>query len=253
MPPATGAAPSASVDLAEVDKFSRIAEQWWDPRGKFAPLHRFNPVRLDFIAAEAAVRFDRTAHGALPFAGLRLLDVGCGGGLLAEPMARLGFAVTGVDASAQNVGVASTHAAGAGLDIAYRNATVEELLEQGEAGSFDVVLNMEVIEHVSDPGQFLRDTARLLKPGGLMVVATLNRTLKALVTAKIGAEYVLGWLPRGVHDWRKFLTPEEIRLFLSGEPVAVHGPFGVAYRPLGDRWVRSTDASVNYMMTVERP
>ncbi len=254
MPPAPGAAvTSASVDPAEVEKFSRIAEQWWDPRGKFAPLHRFNPVRLDFITARAAARFGRDVNRSAAFAGLGLLDIGCGGGLLAEPMARLGFQVTGVDASAQNVSVASTHAAKAGLDIAYRNATVEALLDEGGAASFDVVLNMEVVEHVSDPGQFLRDAARLLKPGGLMVVATLNRTLKALATAKIGAEYVLGWLPRGAHDWRKFLTPEEIRLFLSAEPVAVQGPFGVAYRPLGDRWVQSPDASVNYMMTVERP
>jgi 2-polyprenyl-6-hydroxyphenyl methylase/3-demethylubiquinone-9 3-methyltransferase len=167
-------------------------------------------------------------------------------------MARLGFTVTGVDASAKNVGVASAHAAETGLQIDYRNMTVEELLAEA-AGGFDVVLNMEVVEHVNDPGQFLRDASRLVKPGGVMVVATLNRTLKALATAKIGAEYVLGWLPRGAHDWRKFLTPEEVRLFLSTEPVAVHGPFGVAYNPLADRWSLGRDASVNYMMTVERP
>ena len=167
-------------------------------------------------------------------------------------MARLGFEVTGIDASAKNIGVATAHAAEAGLHIAYRNATVEVLLAQGGAG-FDVVLNMEVVEHVPDPGAFLRDSSRLVSPGGLMVVATLNRTLKALATAKIGAEYVLGWLPRGAHDWRKFLTPEEVRLFLSSEPVAVQGPFGVAFNPLNGRWSLSPDAGVNYMMTVERP
>ncbi len=252
MPPVTGAAVQASsVDAAEVEKFSRIAAQWWDPRGKFAPLHKFNPVRLGFIRDQAAARFGRDAKAPSPFQGLRLLDIGCGGGLLAEPMSRLGFAVTGVDASAKNIAVASLHAAEAGVAIDYRNMTVEELLAE-DAGGFDVVLNMEVVEHVNDPGRFLRDASRLVKPGGVMVVATLNRTLKALVTAKIGAEYVLGWLPRGAHDWRKFLTPDEVRLFLSAEPVAVQGPFGVAYTPLADRWSLSQDASVNYMMTVER-
>ncbi len=252
MPPVTGAAAKASsVDADEVEKFSRIAAQWWDPRGKFAPLHRFNPVRLGFIRDQAAARFGRDAHAPRPFEGLRLLDIGCGGGLLAEPMSRLGFAVTGVDASARNIAVAGLHAAEAGVAIDYRNMTAEELLAE-DGGGFDVVLNMEVVEHVNDPGRFLRDASRLVKPGGVMIVATLNRTLKALATAKIGAEYVLGWLPRGAHDWRKFLTPDEVRLFLSAEPVAVQGPFGVAYAPLADRWSLSRDASVNYMMTVER-
>ena len=168
-------------------------------------------------------------------------------------MARRGFEVTGLDASAKNIGTASAHAAEGGLDIAYRNITVEELLAAGAEASFDVVLNMEVVEHVPDPGRFLRDCARLVRPGGLMVVATLNRTLKALATAKIGAEYVLRWLPQGAHDWRKFLTPDEIRLFLSSEPVAVQGPFGVVFNPLTGRWSLGSDAGVNYMMTVERP
>ena len=252
MPPASGAAPQpSSVDADEVEKFSRIAAQWWDPRGKFAPLHRFNPVRLGFIRDQAVARFGRDAKAPAPFEGLRLLDIGCGGGLLAEPMSRLGFEVTGVDASAKNIAVASLHAAEAGVAVDYRNMTAEELLVE-DAGGYDVVLNMEVVEHVNDPGRFLRDACRLVKPGGMMVVATLNRTLRALATAKVGAEYVLGWLPRGAHDWRKFLTPEEVRLFLSAEPVAVHGPYGVAYNPLADRWSLGRDASVNYMMTVER-
>ena len=248
----TAAVQTSSVDPAEVEKFSRIAAQWWDPKGKFAPLHRFNPVRLGFIRDQAARRFDRATDVERPFAGLSLVDIGCGGGLLSEPMARLGFEVTGVDASARNIGTACAHAASSGLEIAYRNVTVEELLAAGGAGGFDVVLNMEVVEHVAEPGRFLRDASRLLRPGGIMVVATLNRTLKALATAKIGAEYVLGWLPRGAHDWRRFLTPDEVRLFLSPEPVAVQGPFGVGYNPLADRWSLGRDASVNYMMTVER-
>ena len=257
MPTASAAATSvgathvSSVDHAEVEKFSRIAAEWWDPRGKFAPLHKFNPVRLDFIRNRAATRFHRSTTGPAPFAGLRLLDIGCGGGLLAEPMARLGFQVTGVDASAKNIGVASAHAMEGGLQIDYRNTTVEDLLASGEP-TFDVVLNMEVVEHVAEPGRFLREASRMMKPGGMMVVATLNRTLKALATAKIGAEYILGWLPRGAHDWRKFLTPDEVRLFLSAEPLAVQGPFGVAYNPLADRWALSADVGVNYMMLAER-
>jgi 2-polyprenyl-6-hydroxyphenyl methylase/3-demethylubiquinone-9 3-methyltransferase len=240
-----------SVDPAEVEKFSRIAAQWWDPRGKFAPLHKFNPVRLGFIRDEASRRFGRHATSDKPFQGLRLLDIGCGGGLLSEPMTRLGFAVTGIDASAKNIGVASAHAAEVGLEIDYRHTTVEDLLAAGEK-PFDVVLNMEVVEHVADPGRFLREASRLVAPGGLMVVATLNRTLKALAFAKIGAEYVLRWLPAGAHDWRKFLTPDEVRLFLSAEPLAVEGPVGVVYNPLADRWSLGADASVNYMITASR-
>ena len=245
-------AAGASVDAAEVDAFSRIAEQWWNPRGEFAPLHRFNPTRLQFVRELALDRFGRDPAAARPFAGLRLLDIGCGGGLLSEPMTRLGFAVTGVDASARNVGVARAHADAAGLVVDYRCATAESLLEAGER-PFDLVLNMEVIEHVAEPGAYLRDTARLVAPGGAMVVATLNRTLKALAFAKVGAEYVLRWLPRGVHDWRKFLKPEELRAFLAGEPgVAVRGPVGVSYQPLSDSWRLSVDSDVNYMMVVER-
>jgi 2-polyprenyl-6-hydroxyphenyl methylase/3-demethylubiquinone-9 3-methyltransferase len=248
----SASAQSFSVDPAEVEKFSRIAAQWWDPRGKFAPLHRFNPVRLEFIRDQAAERFGRDVTARAPFEGLRLLDIGCGGGLLSEPMRRMGFEVTAIDASAKNIGVASAHAVEQGLEIAYRNVTVEEMLAAGEA-PFDLVLNMEVVEHVSDPGRFLRDASQLLKPGGLMVVATMNRTLKALAFAKIGAEYVLGWLPKGAHDWLKFLTPDEVRLFLSPEPLAVEGPFGVVYHPLSDRWSLTSDASINYMMTATRP
>ncbi len=248
----SAATQNSSVDPADVERFSRIAAQWWDPKGKFAPLHRFNPVRLSFIRRSALERFGGDPAARRPFEGLRLLDIGCGGGLLCEPMRRLGFEVVGVDASARNIGVAAAHAAEQGLDINYRCGTAEGLLAAGEA-PFDVVLNMEVVEHTADPAAFLRDTSRLLAPGGLMVVATLNRTLKSLALAKIGAEYVLGWLPRGTHDWRQFLTPDEVRLFLSPEPVGVEGPFGVVFEPLQNRWREGADASVNYMMLVKKP
>ncbi|MBE7217539.1 MAG: bifunctional 2-polyprenyl-6-hydroxyphenol methylase/3-demethylubiquinol 3-O-methyltransferase UbiG [Caulobacteraceae bacterium] len=241
-----------SVDPAEVARFSAIAAEWWDPRGKFRPLHRFNPTRLAFIRDTALARFSRDPAPARPFEGLRLLDIGCGGGLLSEPMTRLGFAVTGVDASPDNIATARVHAAEQDLSIDYRASTAEALLAAGEP-AFDVVLNMEVIEHVADPGAYLRATSRLIAPGGIMIVATLNRTLKALALAKLGAEYVLRWLPRGMHDWRKFLTPEELRAFLANEPVIVQGPVGVVYDPLGDRWSLSGDAAVNYMMVVSRP
>lgn len=238
-----------SVDPAEVARFSALAAQWWDPRGKFAPLHRLNPVRLGFIREQALRTFGRDPAARRPFEGLSLLDIGCGGGLVAEPMARLGFAVTAVDASDDGIGAARAHAADVGLAIDYRCATAEALLADG-AGPFDLVLNMEVIEHVADPGAFLRDTARLIAPGGLMIVATLNRTLKSLALGKVAAEYLLRWVPAGTHDWRRFLTPAEIRGFLAGQPYAVDGPFGVAFDPLTGGWDRSADADVNYMMTV---
>ncbi|THD81103.1 MAG: bifunctional 2-polyprenyl-6-hydroxyphenol methylase/3-demethylubiquinol 3-O-methyltransferase UbiG [Phenylobacterium sp.] len=241
----------SSIDPAEVERFSKIAAEWWDPRGKFAPLHKFNPVRLGFIREQALHRFGRDAQARRPFEGLRLLDIGCGGGLLSEPMTRLGFQVTGVDASERNIGTASAHAAEQGLAIDYRCSTAEALLAAGE-GPFDLILNMEVIEHVADPGDYLRSCARLLKPGGLMIVATLNRTLKAFALAKVGAEYVLRWLPPGTHDWNRFLKPEEITGFLDGEPVTLDGPFGVVFEPLSGRWKQSHDTDVNYMMTVVR-
>ena len=244
--------PASSIDADEVARFSALAAKWWDPAGEFAPLHRFNPTRLAFIREQALARFGRDAKARAPFAGLRLLDIGCGGGLLCEPMARLGVEVVGVDASAENVGTAKAHADALGLAIDYRASTAEDLLAAG-AGPFDLVLNMEVIEHVADPGQFLRDTARLIAPGGIMIVATLNRTAKAFTLAKLGAEYILRWVPAGTHDWKRFLTPDELRGFLAGEPVEVDGPFGVAFDPLSGRWSRSDDADVNYMITVSRP
>jgi 2-polyprenyl-6-hydroxyphenyl methylase / 3-demethylubiquinone-9 3-methyltransferase len=240
----------SSIDPAEVERFSRIAAEWWDPKGKFAPLHRFNPTRLAFIRDQALHRFARDPKARAPFEGLRLLDIGCGGGLLSEPMARLGFDGVDVDPSERNVGTAAAHAAELGVAVDYRCSTAEALKAAGE--TFDVILNMEVIEHVADPGRFLRDCAAMLKPGGLMIVATLNRTLKAFALAKVGAEYVLRWLPAGTHDWSKFLKPDELRGFLAGEAVAVDGPFGVVFDPVSGRWSQSHDADVNYMMTVAR-
>lgn len=240
-----------SIDPADVARFSAQAAEWWDARGPFAPLHRFNPARLAFVRDRVAERFGRDVKSREAFAGLTLLDVGCGGGLIAEPMRRLGFAVTAVDASSENIGTARAHADQQGLEIAYRAATVEQLEAEG-AGPFDVVLTMEVIEHVADPEAFVRACSRLVKPGGLMIVATLNRTLKALALGKVAAEYVLRWVPAGTHDWRQFIRPDELRRMLSHEPVTVTGPYGLAYDLLADRWREGQDADINYMMIATR-
>lgn len=245
------AAAGPSIDPADVARFSARAAEWWDARGPFAPLHKFNPARLAFVRDRAAERFGRDVKTRGAFDGLSLLDVGCGGGLVAEPMRRLGFAVTAIDASAENIGTARAHADQQGLDIGYRAATVEQLEAEG-AGPYDVVLTLEVIEHVADPEAFVRACSRLVKPGGMLIVATLNRTLKSLALGKIAAEYVLRWVPAGTHDWRQFLKPDEIRLMLSQEPVAVSGPRGLVYDPFTDRWSESDDADINYMMVATR-
>ncbi|WP_122466173.1 bifunctional 2-polyprenyl-6-hydroxyphenol methylase/3-demethylubiquinol 3-O-methyltransferase UbiG [Brevundimonas lutea] len=248
--PDVGTARGASIDPADVARFSAQAAEWWDAKGPFAPLHKFNPARLGFIRDRAAGHFDRDPRARAPFEGLRLIDIGCGGGLIAEPMRRLGFEVTAVDASSENIGTARAHAEQMGLDIAYRAATAEQMEAEG-AGPFDVVLALEIVEHVADPEAFLRTCARLIAPGGMMVVATLNRTLKSLALGKVAAEYVLRWVPAGTHDWRQFLKPDEIRLMLSEEPVAVSGPYGLVYSPLTDRWSEG-DSDINYMMVATR-
>ena len=208
-------------------------------------------VRLAFIRDRALTRFGRQERERTPFIGLRALDVGCGGGLICEPLARLGFSVTGLDASERNVSVAQLHAAAMGLDIDYRAGTVEALLSRAEP-AFDLVVSMEVVEHVTDPGVFLRDCARLTAPGGLMIVATLNRTLKSLALAKIAAEHLLRWLPMGTHDWRKFVRPDEMRAHLDGAGVTVDGPYGAKLDPLTARWSLSADVSINYFMAMSR-
>jgi len=243
-------ADSASIDPSEVAKFSALAAEWWDPAGKFAPLHKFNPVRLAFIRAEAAAHFGRDARSLRPFEGLSLLDIGCGGGLLSEPMARLGFAVTGADASERNIGTARSHAAQAGLEIDYRATAAEVLRDQGLA--FDVVLNMEVVEHVADVSGYLAACAALVKPGGLTFVATLNKTLKSLALAKIGAEYVLNWLPRGTHDWNRFIAPADLQRSLEESGLTILKVQGVSFDPLNWDWKLSSDVDVNYMILAKR-
>lgn len=240
-----------SIDPDEVAKFSAIAAEWWDPKGKFRPLHRFNPVRLGLIRGQIIDQFGRDPSDKRPLSGLRLLDIGCGGGLVSEPMARLGADVTGVDASAENIKTALTHAKEVGLTIDYRAGTAEGLLAEGEA-KFDVVLNLEVMEHVADVKQFLKDTAKLVAPGGMMIMATINRTAKAWALAIVGAEYILRWLPRGTHDFEKLVTPDEIRQSVSAAGLEAADPIGVSFNPLLDQWRISQDTKVNYMMVARR-
>jgi 2-polyprenyl-6-hydroxyphenyl methylase/3-demethylubiquinone-9 3-methyltransferase len=246
----SGHSAHGSVDAVEVEKFSRLAAEWWDPNGKFRPLHAFNPIRLKFIRARAAQYFGREERSLKPFRGLRLLDIGCGGGLLSEPMARMGFTVLGADASDKNVKTAAAHAADSGLSLEYRAATAEALAE--EPGRFDVILNMEVVEHVSDLPGFLKSCGVLLAPGGFMIVATLNRTLKSLALAKIGVEYILRWLPAGTHDWNRFVTPEELHRALEEAGLAVTLLQGTTFDPLRWEWRLSSDTQVNYMMVAEK-
>lgn len=250
---AQAAAPAGrTIDPAEVEKFSRIAAEWWDPFGKFRPLHKFNPVRLAYIRDAACANFGRDRRAREPLAGLRLLDVGCGGGLVCEPMRRLGAEVVGVDASEKNIKVAALHAEEQGLAIDYRAVTVESLIDSGEA-PFDIVLNLEAVEHVADIDLFLKSSAAMVKPGGIMVVATINRTLKAFALAKVAVEYVLGWLPRGTHDPRRFVTPDEIKTALAAAGLAPTATTGMSYNPLLDIWRISDDTDVNYMVTAARP
>ena len=242
---------SASLDPGEVEKFSNLAAEWWNPKGKFAVLHNFNPVRLAWIKEQATARLSRDPFERRPLAGLRLLDIGCGGGLLCEPMARLGADVVGVDPADKNIRTAEIHAAGQELAIDYRTATAEDLAASSEA--FDIILAMEVIEHVVDPAAFTKVCAHLLKPGGLLFIATISRTLKSFALAVIGAEYILGWLPRGTHQWEKLITPEELRGWLAASGLAVLDQTGVAYHPLSGEWRRARDMDVNYMLVARRP
>lgn len=243
-------AEKSTIDQAEIERFSRMAEEWWDPTGKFRPLHKFNPVRLTYIRDHVAERFDRDPNAARPLAGLRFLDIGCGGGLLCEPMARLGAEVIGADPSETNIAIARLHAEETGLDIDYRATTAEALAASGE--TFDVVLNMEVVEHVADVDLFLTECASMVAPGGLMFVATINRTLKALGLAIVGAEYVLRWLPRGTHQFDRLVRPDEIEGPLSRAGLHVFDRSGVSFNPLAGEWRLSRDMDVNYMLLAEK-
>jgi len=242
---------SPTVDAAEVARFSALAATWWDPRGKMAPLHKLNPVRLGYIRDAACQQFGRNPKRIDCLTGLRILDIGCGGGILSEPLARLGAAMVGADPAATNIEVATRHAAESGLAIDYRATTAEALSAAGER--FDVVLAMEVVEHVADVDLFVRRCADMVNPGGLMVAATLNRTVKSFTLAIVGAEYILRWLPVGTHQWDKFITPAELETMLEEAGLRVIGDSGVVYVPFADRWRLSDDTDVNYMLVADSP
>ncbi len=243
---------ATTVDAGEIEKFQEMAAEWWDPNGKFKPLHMLNPCRLDYITSQIAAEFDRDLSDALPFKGLRILDIGCGGGLLSEPMARLGADVVGADAAERNIPVARVHAEEQGLDIDYRHTTAEALAAAGER--FDAVLNMEVVEHVSDPQAYLTACHDLLKPGGLMTCSTINRNPKSYVMAIVGAEHVMRWLPKGTHEWSKFITPDELYDLLRNAGLEPVDRKGFVFNPVTWSWrLSDRDLSVNYVTTSVRP
>jgi 2-polyprenyl-6-hydroxyphenyl methylase / 3-demethylubiquinone-9 3-methyltransferase len=243
--------PRSSVDVREVEKFSALAGEWWDPDGSFAALHRLNPLRLAFVRRVSVRHFGRDELKLRPFAGLSLVDVGCGGGLLAEPLARQGFDVLGIDASRENIAAASTHARATKPAPAYRFARAEDLAQ--ERLSFDAAVAMEILEHVADRDDFLQTCASLVKPGGLLVLATINRTFKSLALAKFGAEYVLRWIPPGTHDWNRFVTPQELSKSIQKAGLCVLDTQGVSFDPFGWCWRLSSDTEVNYMLAASKP
>ncbi|ROU03082.1 bifunctional 2-polyprenyl-6-hydroxyphenol methylase/3-demethylubiquinol 3-O-methyltransferase UbiG [Histidinibacterium lentulum] len=242
----------STVDPAEVAKFQAMADEWWDETGKFKPLHMLNPCRLDYITRQIAAEFGRDLDAAAPFEGLRLLDIGCGGGLLCEPMARLGASVVGADAAERNIPVARLHAEQSGLSIDYRHTTAEALAEAGER--FDAVLNMEVVEHVADPAAYLAACADLLRPGGLHICSTINRNPKSYAMAIVGAENVMRWLPKGTHDWSKFITPDELYDLLRGAGLDPVDRMGFVFNPVTWSWrLSDRDLSVNYVTASTKP
>lgn len=242
------AQPGSTVDAAEIAKFSKLSAEWWDPKGKMAPLHRINPLRLGYIRDAACRKFERNVRSLNCLGGLRVLDIGCGAGLLCEPLSRLGAQVIGIDPSASNIAAAKLHADKSHLAIDYRCTTVEEIDPRER---FDIVLAMEVVEHVTDVGVFLKRCASMLKPNGLMVVSTLNRNWKSFALAIVGAEYVLRWLPRGTHEWNKFVTPDELAKYLLDNRLVITEQTGVVYSPFADKWSLSSDMDVNYMVVAE--
>ena len=242
---------SRSVDQREVDRFDRLARDWWDSNGPMRALHRINPLRLTFIRDETCAHFGRDRRETFAFAGLSMLDVGCGAGLLSEPMARLGGAVTALDPSTRNIEAARHHAAEGALAIDYRTETVEAVAGRGE--TFDVVIAMEVVEHVREVDAFIDACGRTVRPGGLLFLATINRTLRSFALAIVGAEYVLRWLPRGTHDWEKFVTPEELRSSVAGAGLTGFRTRGMVFNPLEREWSLSRDTAVNYLAVAEKP
>jgi 2-polyprenyl-6-hydroxyphenyl methylase / 3-demethylubiquinone-9 3-methyltransferase len=242
---------AGSIDRDEVQRFDKLAETWWDPKGSMAPLHNLNPARLGFLRDTLAAHFRRDPRSLTPLAGLRILDIGCGGGLIAEPLARLGAVVTGIDAAESSIAVARAHARGMGLEIDYRAATAEELSAAGER--FDAVLALEVVEHVADRSLFLEAVAALVRPGGALIASTLNRTPKSFLFAIVGAEYVLRWLPRGTHRWDRFLRPSEFAADLRRQGIEVRDLKGLVYDPLRDAWRIGRDLGVNYLVYAAKP
>jgi 2-polyprenyl-6-hydroxyphenyl methylase/3-demethylubiquinone-9 3-methyltransferase len=240
-----------TLDSEEVERFSRLASEWWNPQGKFRPLHQIGPPRLSFIRDSAVKQFGRDSKALRPLSGLTAIDIGCGGGLVAEPFARMGATVTAIDPSERNIAIAKSHAEPQDLAIDYRVARVEDLV--AESRSFDIVACLEVVEHVPDPAKFVAECAALVAPGGIAIFSTLNRTLKAWALAIVGAEYVLGWLPRGTHQWGRFITPEELRRYAEAGGLADTHFEGITYNPLQDVWSLNPDTGVNYLMSAKKP
>lgn len=249
--PEMKASQQGSVDDAEIARFAAVAQEWWDPKGKFAPLHKLNPTRLSLIRDAICSRFDRDPKADKPLAGLKVVDLGCGGGLICEPLSRLGATVTGIDAGAETVEIARAHAAQTDTDVDYQHTTVEALADAGD--QFDVVLNLEVVEHVADVAGFMAAAGKLVRPGGLQIVTTLNRTARSMALGIVAAEYILRWVPRGTHDWRKFMKPSEVAAHLRASGLIVEQVVGLTYNPLADSWRVSQDLGVNYVVVAHKP
>ncbi|BCJ89729.1 ubiquinone biosynthesis O-methyltransferase [Terrihabitans soli] len=241
---------ASSVNQEEVARFAALADEWWSPKGPYAPLHKLTPVRVEYVRDRLAERFARDPSSLKSLKGLNILDVGCGGGILSEPLARLGASVTGIEPAAESIAVAKSHAEEAGLDINYRAASAEELLAEGR--TFDAVIASEVIEHVDDPASFVKTISGLARPGGLVLFSTLNRTVKSFALAIVGAEYVLRWIPAGTHDWQKFVTPDELTSWCASAGVEATDVTGMIFDPLRDRWRLGRDSGCNYWLTAEK-